>query len=339
MQPFQKIDSFGPIKTVADPLRLKILRLLMAESATLSQLGRTLNLHPAKVRYHLKQLEEIDLVELVSKREVGGFVEKYYRATSRALMVNLVITPQTERREPIIAMGSHDLALDLLAQTLSQNQSAPEMFTVPVGSLDGLLALRQGMCQMAGCHLFNPQSGEYNLSYVRHIFPDQDIQVVTLARRQQGMVVAPGNPHQLQALDDLAQTGIRFINRKKGSGTRLWLDQQLRQKKIPAEKIPGYDWTVNTHLDVAQAVAEGRADAGIAVLAAVQGRELDFIPLFEERYDLVIPAETYQNPLLAPTLDALHAGDFRRTVEGLGGYDTGETGREIPLHDMAVSPD
>jgi putative molybdopterin biosynthesis protein len=331
MDIIQKIDSFNPLKTIADPLRLQILRLLMADSATLSQLGRKLKIHPAKVRYHLKQLEEIGLVELVSTRDVGGFVEKYYRATSRALLVNLAVTPHGNKSEAVIALGSHDLALELLAETLAQDENTPDMFALPLGSLDGLIALRQGVGQMAGCHLFDPPSGEYNLPYVRHLFPGYPMRVVTLVRRQQGLLVAPGNPLEIKVLDDLTREGIRFVNRKRGSGTRLWLDQKLDEQGIPSQAVPGYNWAVNTHLQVAQAVATDQADVGLAVLAAAQKFQLDFIPLFEERYDLVIPQEHYESPLLVPALECIHTAKYRRAVESLGGYSTAEAGKEIVL--------
>lgn len=329
MDTVQTIASFDPIKIIADPLRLKILRLLMAEAATLSQLGRTLKIHPAKVRYHLKQLEELGLVELVSTREVGGFVEKYYRATSRALLVNLAITPQSKHGDIVLALGSHDLALELLAETLSQEENTPDMFALPLGSLDGLIALRQGTGQMAGCHLLDPPSGEYNLPYVRHLFPGREMRVITLVRRQQGLLVARGNPLRIQGLDDLVRDDLRFVNRKRGSGTRLWLDQQVRERDIPISEISGYDWTVNTHVQVAEAVAKGQADLGLAVLAAAQRFEHGFLPLFEERYDLVIPEEHYQSPLLVPALECIHTAKFRRAVETLGGYNTAEAGKEV----------
>ncbi|RLD05331.1 MAG: hypothetical protein DRI56_09855 [Chloroflexota bacterium] len=328
MKPFQKITDFSTLQILGDSRRRDILRALMAAPATLTQLGEFLNMHPAKVRYHLKKLEEEKLVELTSTNIVRGFVEKYYSATSQTLLANLSLLPHTPNKESVVAMGSHDFALDLLAQTLSENQSTPEMFALPVGSLDGLMALRQGICQLAGCHLFDPLSGEYNLPYVRHIFPDWDMRLVTLASRRQGLVVAPGNPLQIRKLEDIAQEGVRFINRKKGAGTRLWLDQQLREKAIPAEMVQGYGWAVNTHLAVAQAVANGQADTGICVMAAARQKELDFIPLFEERYDLVIPEEHYQNPLLTPALETLHSGEFRNAVNALSGYDTKKAGQE-----------
>jgi putative molybdopterin biosynthesis protein len=331
MAPIQKIDDLEPLKIIADPLRLKILRSLMARPATLSQMGRQWKMHPANVRYHLKKLEEAGLVALVDVQQVRGFVEKYYRATSRALLVNMVVTPQSEKREVVTALGSHDLALELVAHTLSQGENTPDMFTLPLGSLDGLMALRQGAGQIAGCHLLDPPTGEYNLPYVRHFFPGQPMRVITLVRRQQGLIVAPGNPLGIQQIADLARDEVRFVNRNRGSGTRLWVDQQLNEKGISAQAVFGYQDAVRTHLEVAERIKQGQADVGVGLYAAAHKMELDFVPLFEERYDVVIPEEYYHSELLKPVLDYVNTAEFRRAVESLGGYNTAEAGKEIQV--------
>jgi putative molybdopterin biosynthesis protein len=332
MKQSNPLQSLEVLKVFGDPRRVEILRLLMAEPATLSQLGRALDMHPAKVRHHLKQLEEVGLVEFVSSREVRGFVEKYYQATSQAFFVNYAVLPQPPgNRETIFALGSHDLALELLADHLEQDASTPNFVALPVGSLDGLIALRQGFCQLTGCHLYDPIGGEYNTSYVRHLFPGQPMHVVTLAHREQGLLVAPGNPHQIRGLEDLGREDLIFINRKRGSGTRLWLDQHLQTLGLGSTPIRGYDREVSTHSQVAEAVLRGEADLGLAVMAAARRFDLNFIPLFEERFDLVIPDEHYQSVLLLPALEYIHTAEFRSAVQGLGGYDPQETGKETRL--------
>ncbi len=323
--------SLEIIKVLGDPRRVEILQLLMAEPATLSQLGRAMNIHPAKVRHHLKQLEDVGLVEFVRSQEVRGFVEKYYQATAQAYFVNYAVLPQPGKQGTIFALGSHDLALELLADHLGQNSATPNLVALPVGSLDGLIALRQGFCQLTGCHLFDPVGGEYNTSYVRHLFPGQPMHVVTLAHREQGLLVAPGNPHQIRGMEDLGREDLTFINRKTGSGTRLWLDQQLQALGVESAQIRGYNQEVSTHSQVAEAVLQGEADFGLAVLAAARQFNLDFVPLFEERFDLVIPQEHYQSALLVPALDYLHTAQFRTSVQGLGGYDPQESGNEIQV--------
>jgi molybdate-binding protein/DNA-binding HxlR family transcriptional regulator len=318
-------------RALGDELRLNILRLLMTKAATLSQLGQALDMHPAKVRYHLKQLESAGLVELVRTRVLRGFVEKYYRATAQAFLISVAILPEAAEQKTILALGSHDMALDLLSEISHEDQKTPELLTLPLGSLNGLIALRQGMGQIAGSHLLDPPSGEYNLTYVRHIFPDQEMKIVTLAHRQQGLMVLPGNPLGIKSLADISRPEVLFVNRKRGSGTRVWLDYQFEQLGIEPEQIDGYDVELNTHLQVAEAVAQRRADTGLGLMAAARKYKLDFIPLFEERYDLVIPVEYYQSTLLAPTLDQMQTASFRKAVETLGGYNAKSTGTEIPV--------
>lgn len=329
-QLFTLQDTFT-FRALGDELRLKILRLLMEKPATLSQLGQVLDMHPAKVRYHLKQLEKVELVELVQTRIVRGFVEKYYQATARAFLVSVAILPENTQSKAVLALGSHDMALDLLSEVFRDDSKTPELFTMPLGSLNGLIALRQGLGQVAGCHLLDPPSGEYNLGYVRHIFPDQRMHVVTLAHRQQGLMVASGNPLGIKTLGDLARDGLRFVNRKEGSGTRIWFDYQLEQLGINPQDIQGYEIELNTHLQVAEVIAQDRADVGLGLLAAARKHQLDFVPIFEERYDLVIPEEHYQSALLAPTLDYIQTASFRKAVDALGGYNASQAGKEIPV--------
>ncbi len=319
------------LKVLGVPLRVEILRLLMTNAATLSQLGRAVEMHPAKVRYHVKQLEDAGLVEFAESRQLGGFVEKYYRATSQAFFINYAVLPKPGERGAIFALGSHDLALELLADHLGQEAAAPNLVALPVGSLDGLIALRQGFCQLTGCHLYDPAGDEYNTSYVRHLFPGQHMHVVTLAYREQGLLVAPGNPRQIRGLADLGRADVTFINRKQGSGTRVWLDHQLGQLGLPGAQIRGYTLEVSTHSQVAAAVLQGQADVGLAVLAAAHKAGLDFIPLFEERFDLVIPDEHYHSALLMPALEHINTAGFRQAVEALGGYDSHETGKDTQL--------
>jgi putative molybdopterin biosynthesis protein len=270
-------------------------------------------------------------VEFVSSREVRGFVEKYYQASASAYFVNYAVLPQPGKQGTIFALGSHDLALELLADHLGQDVRTPNLVALPVGSLDGLIALRQGFCQLTGCHLYDPVDGEFNTSYVRHIFPGKTMHVVTLAHREQGLMVAPGNPHQIRGLNDLGREDLTFINRKSGSGTRLWLDQQLRKLGVESAQIKGYEQEVNTHSQVAKAIVEGKVDIGLGVLAAARHFELDFIPLFTERFDLVIPDEHFQSALFFPALDYLHSAHFRAALHKLGGYDPQETGKEIQV--------
>jgi putative molybdopterin biosynthesis protein len=332
MESIRRIKDFRHIEILTDSQRLAILRLLMAESATLSQLGLFLGMHPAQVRYHLKQLENAGLVELVGTRVVRGFVEKYYRAKARAFWFQEIILPSFTGRETITVTGSHDLAMEILARHLGQRKSSPlELLTLHIGSLEGLIALRQGFGQVAGCHLLDMKSGEYNTSYIHHLFPDQEITLVTLAYREQGLLVAPGNPRHIRDLEDLGCEDLSMINRNRGSGTRLWLDYNLRKISLPPQSIRGYSREVRTHTAVAETISQGKADAGIGLKAAARQFGLDFIPLFQERYDLAIPKDAAQSKQLLPLLEFVTSAEFRRLVKKLDGYQTGHSGDTVDM--------
>jgi putative molybdopterin biosynthesis protein len=331
MENFQSIHTPNDLKIIGDEKRQSILRILMSQPATLSQIGKKLNLHAANVRHHLKRLEEAGFVELTSTNIVRGFVERYYQASAKAYHVNFLIVPAHRKKDVVVAIGSHDLALEFLASSLSQDRKTPDLQTVPIGSLDGLIALRQGLGHMAGCHLFDPATNEYNLSYVRALFPHQKMRVITLIHRQQGLMVASGNPKNIHGIDDLAGRRARFINRQSGSGTRIWFDHQLASMGLEDDQILGYEREVHTHVQVAREVLTGHADVGLGLQAVAIQSNLDFIPLFNERYDLVIPEDQFKNPILQPALDTLHSKKFRLAIESLGGYNTQDSGVEIPI--------
>jgi putative molybdopterin biosynthesis protein len=329
MEHLRTIQEFEQLKILADARRLAILRLLMVAPATLSQLGQVLGEHPARVRHHLKLLEQAGLVELVDTRVVRGFTEKYYRARARAFLLQQMVLPADDETG-IVVMGSHDLALEALAAQVRQSKSNPlNVVVLPVGSLDGLIALRQGIAQIAGCHLLDVESGEYNLPYIRHLFPDRGVQLVTLAHREQGLLVAHGNPLGIHDLQDMARPQVNMVNRNRGSGTRLWLDRQLEIIHLTAESLHGYEREVRTHTAVAEAVATGKADAGVGILAAAHKYDLEFIPLFQERFDLVVAQEWMENHRLEPVFDLLVSARLRRLVENLGGYQTDQMGTRL----------
>jgi putative molybdopterin biosynthesis protein len=233
----------------------------------------------------------------------------------------------SELDHTIFAIGSHDISLDLMAQFLAEKDR--RLASANVGSLGGLMALRRGEAHMAGSHLLDPQTGEYNLSYVRQYLPDRRVKIIKLVGRQQGLLVTKGNPKQISSLKDLARSDVRFVNRQRGAGTRVLLDYQKDLLGIDSQSIQGYNQEEYTHLAVAAAIVSGRADCGLGIAAAAQALDLDFIPLYEERYDLVIPDEHYSNPLLAPVLELLQDATFQHAVAGLVGYDTSNMGQLI----------
>ncbi len=325
MQQFTIIKAFEQIKVLADTRRLAILRKLMASPATLTHLGEALGEHPAWVRHHVKQLELAGLVELVETRSTSGVTEKFYRARSGGLLLQELILPDNPSVPSVIFSGSHDLAVELFARQLGKHLN---ILILPVGSLDGLVTLRQGLCHLSGCHLLDV-NGEYNLPFIRHFFPDRPVLVFTLAQREQGLITAPGNPKAIRSLADLIRPDVTFVFRNPGSGTRLWLDRQLMAHDLPVERIRGYEIVTRTHTESARLVQEGKADVTLGLHAAASQHDLGFVPLFQERYDLVFLQE--QVKLLHPLLDILQTNAFRRSCESLIGYDTTHTGDQIPL--------
>jgi putative molybdopterin biosynthesis protein len=321
----QRLSTFEQIKLLADARRLSILRHLMSGPASLTQLGHALGQHPAWVRHHLVRLEQDGLVEMTETRTVAGATEKFYRARADGFILQEMILPESLTLPTVIFSGSHDLAVEVLARELGGHLN---VVVLPVGSLDGLVMLRQGLCHLSGCHLLD-SSGEYNLPFIQHFFPDRAMLVFTLAYREQGLMLFPGNPKQVHNLSDLTRPGIMFANRQKGSGTRLWLDNEIHRLGLPIEKIQGYGREVRLHTECARLVQSGEADMAIGLRAAASQAGLDFIPLFHERYDIVIPQ--VQADSLMPALDLLQTSAFRQSVARLNGYDTTHTGEQIPL--------
>jgi putative molybdopterin biosynthesis protein len=234
-----------------------------------------------------------------------------------------------EIERTIVVTGSHDLVLDLAASTLRERDPRVTLASSNVGSLGGLTALRDGLCHVAGSHLLDPDTGEYTLPYLERLLPDHDDAVIRLVHREQGLIVAAGNPTKITGIEDVAGRGLRYVNRQRGAGTRVLLDHELAQHGVSPEAIQGYEREEHTHLAVAAAVAAGRADCGLGVLAAARAFDLGFVPVAKEPYDLVLLKESVEDELLAPLLELLSSTDFREAVKGLGGYDTAEMGRRI----------
>jgi putative molybdopterin biosynthesis protein len=233
----------------------------------------------------------------------------------------------SEIERTIFCIGSHDLTLDLLAQFLANHDR--RLTSANVGSQGGLVALQRGEAHLAGSHLLDPKTGEYNVAYLPRYLAGIPVRLMALVLRDQGFMVQKGNPKNIRDLDDLHKPGNRFVNRQRGAGTRVLLDYQLGLQGISAESIQGYQQEEFTHLGVAAAVASGRADCGLGIAAAAQALDLDFVPLFQERYDLVIPMEHANSPLLAPLFEIINGKEFRLAVMAMPGYDVSVMGKVI----------
>ena len=234
-----------------------------------------------------------------------------------------------EIKNTILIVGSHDMTLDLIWDEMRRLWPGITLSSAHVGSLAGLMALRRGEAHAAGTHLLDEETGEYNVSYVKRIFPEGGVRLINLVYRQQGLIVQKGNPKGIRSLEDLRRRDVRFVNRQPGSGTRVLLDYHLRRLGIDPGEIDGYGNELFTHLAVASAVKEGAADVGLGIMAAAKALDLDFIPIAEERYDLAIPERFMDWPLISKMLEVITSDRFKRRVEAMGGYDTRDTGRVI----------
>ncbi len=331
MDDLRHIERVEQLKALANDDRRAILRVLMARPATLTQLGERFGRHPAWIRHHVMALERAGLATLVESRPTKGYVEKFYAASARAFTVDLMVLPDEAETDLVVVVGSDDLALDLLAGQMRDDAAAPDLLTIRLGSLEGLIALRHGLGHAAGCHLIDGETGEANAPYARRLFPGRDLVLVTLVRRQQCLLVPRGNPLGLASPADVARAGARFVNRNRGSGTRVWIDRELAAGAIRPVDVAGYEDEVSGHLEAAQAVDEGRADAAVGLRAAGRRLGLETIPLFDEQYDLVTPREVFEGALFQSLLAHIVTERFRRAVGELDGYDAGLTGTVTPL--------
>lgn len=237
-----------------------------------------------------------------------------------------LMRPLEEIRQTTVVIGSHDMSLDVLANHLRRSFPEASLSSANVGSLGGLSALKRGECHCAGTHLLDEETGDYNVSYVKRLLGDRPVVLVNLVYRQQGLMVAKGNPLNIQGLEDLAREGIHFINRQRGAGTRILLDYRLQQLGIDPDSIYGYNREEYTHMAVAAAVASGAADAALGIMAAANALDLDFVPVVEERYDLCIPGEYWETPYIKRLLEVIATPEFRQQVAALGGYDLRDCG-------------
>ena len=268
----------------------------------------------------------------------AGVISSLVRADGLALMpsgvqgmeagesINIQLyRTRDELEKTILCIGSHDMTLDLLAQYIAQR--GRRLVSSNVGSLGGLVALKRGEAHLAGSHLLDPETGIYNDSYIGKYLAETSVQQVMLVKREQGLIVPRANPKNIKGLDDLIRPDIAFVNRQRGAGTRVLLDYELGKLNVSADSVAGYKNEEFTHLGVAAAIASGRADCGLGIAAAAKALELDFIPLFDERYELIIPQVYFDDPLLAPLFDVLALDEFQQAVNEMPGYDSSEMGQ------------
>lgn len=240
-----------------------------------------------------------------------------------------LLRPLSEIKGNILMAGSHDNALDLLAGEIRRRHPENSLSTSAVGSMAGLMALRAGEVHVAGSHLLDPETGEYNWSYIRRYLKGKEMVVVNFVQREQGIFLPPGNPKGIKAIEDLARGDVTIVNRQSGAGTRVLLDHLLTEKDIAPEDVAGYERVETTHVAVAMAVSAGRADAGLGIRAAANLLGLDFLPLSLERFDFIFSAESWAQPSVQRMVKILRDPVFANAIEGLGGYNTDLTGQVL----------
>ena len=231
-----------------------------------------------------------------------------------------------EDKDTIHIVGSHDMALNILVDLVKRDNKKLKIQVTHAGSLGGLIAIQEERAHLAGIHLLDEETGEYNYPFIKRVLPGREVAIVHLAYRIQGLMFAPGNPKRIKGITDLKRPDITFVNRQQGAGTRVLLDIQLRHLGISPKEIKGYERELDTHLAVGLSIAHGEADVALGIEAAARSCNIDFLPLFRERYDLVIPIANYRSDLLSPLLRMVTSEEFRTVVNKAGGYDTSQTG-------------
>jgi putative molybdopterin biosynthesis protein len=238
-----------------------------------------------------------------------------------------LLVPLEDIEGTLVVLGSHDNTLDLLATLLRHRNPRLRLSSGHVGSLGGLMALRQGRAHLGGSHLYDPETNSYNVPYIQKYLAGLPLKLINLAWRQQGFMVLPDNPLNIRKVADLTRKEVRFINRQRGAGTRLLLDYLLKEEGIDPAAVQGYDREEYTHMAVAANVKSGTAYVGLGILAAARALGLDFIPLTPERYDLVVPQTTFEDPRFQELLATVRSPEFHRAAEALGGYDLKDCGK------------
>ncbi len=238
-----------------------------------------------------------------------------------------LLVSKTELLNTVVIIGSHDITLDILADEIRRKSPDIRISSGNVGSLGGLIALRKGTCHLAGSHLLDTETGQYNISYIKRYLKGVKVSVFHLVLRDQGLIVAKGNPEGIKGLEDLTRDGIKFVNRQPGSGTRVLFDYKINQLGIKSDSITGYDHDEFTHMAVAVDVLSGAADCGMGIYAAAKALDLDFISMVREQYDLVIPSAILHQPGIQAVLETISSRHFRERVKSLGGYDPSKSGQ------------
>ncbi|MFO7815197.1 MAG: molybdopterin biosynthesis protein [Halanaerobiales bacterium] len=248
----------------------------------------------------------------------GDFTEVYILKARNKIKNNLMM------------VGSHDLSIDKLINQVKKNKENFELNIQAVGSLSGLVSLKRGECHLAGAHLLKPETGEYNISYINDLFKNEKMALINLVQREQGLIVKKNNPKNIKSIKDLINGNVKFINRQRGSGTRVLLDYLLKNNNIDKTSIKGYEREELTHMGAAVQVAEGTADAALGIRAAASAVDLGFVPIKNEKYDIILKEKTLNDTRIERLIKIIKSKSFKKAVNDLKGYDLKDSG-EINL--------
>ena len=231
-----------------------------------------------------------------------------------------LLRPESELKNSIVVIGSHDPLLDELSELLRVSHGDTSLNSSHVGSMAGLMSIRRHEAHVAGTHLLDEATGEYNTAFIKRYFPNGGVRLVECVKRTQGLILQKGNPKNITGVSSLTADGLRFVNRQKGSGTRILLDYLCRRDGIDTAKIYGYQREEYTHTGVAALIAADSADAGLGIYSAAKMYELDFLPICDEQYDLLIPDYAWDTPMVQSLISVLRSDGFRQKLDALGGY-------------------
>ena len=297
------------------------------EMLTTKEVAEYLSINEKQV-YRLIKEKKIPATRITGKWLFPkGLIDEWIMTSARESVS--IAGKQGSRDNQVVIAGSNDLALELLAKNTTIQHPRYTYSISNVGSLAGLIALQNGNCHIAASHLLDPDTGEYNSSFIKKHFPGLKIMAVNLAHREQGLIVRKGNPLEIKTLKNLAGKKVIYINRQEGSGTRVLLDYRLKEHGIDPEDIPGYSRIAYTHMEVALEIFSGSANAGLGIFAVARQLDLDFIPLATERFDLIIPSESYMTRAVKALRGVLGSDEFKTNMAQLGGYDTKDTGKIV----------
>lgn len=308
---------------------LEVAELLKITKNTVYEIIKRGELPAYKVGKKLR-IDKEDIDNYINNQKKGNALSQTKQIKQDVIVNNIAIDTEKKLDDQNIIICGQDMILDILGRNIESSLPSTKSYRSYMGSYNGLINLYNDKASIASSHLWDWETSEYNVDFVKKLLPGIPCTIINLTYRIQGFYVQKGNPKNIHGWDDLKRYDINYINREIGCGVRVLLDGKLRELEIPSSKINGYNSEENSHLAVASAVARGKGDFGLGIeKVAKQIDNIDFIPLQKERYDLVIKTENLENPIYKEILSIINSDEFKDELAGLGGYDLKDTGKII----------